>query len=280
VDDRSRIAVATNTHDAVIADAVADVLLLITELAENAVQHTPPLTDVTIRASRVGRGVAIEVEDRGPGFGEDQLERANALLEHPPEMSLAAGTGLGLLVTARLAARHGITVSLRNSPIGGTTAIVLIPHALLITGEVRDPIVGGGLLSTEGPTTPPASTLPDQPATPLPSVSLALPGPAEPDVPAPTAPTAANVAPWHWLTESPPARTSATGSPTAQVGEPQAGDQNVPAPLPRRIPPSAPGSDQNAPAAAASVSPDQAPATAAADRDSGNGPDASLADEP
>jgi anti-sigma regulatory factor (Ser/Thr protein kinase) len=283
--------VFTDTPDAVTADAAADVLHLITELAENAVQHTPPLTDVTIRASKVGRGLAVEVEDRGTGFAEKHLESANALLEHPPELGLAAGTGLGLLVTARLAARHGITVSLRSSPIGGTTAIVVLPQALLITGQVSDTVADAGLPRIDAPTAPPALALPVplQPATPSPAVSVPAvsvppvsgppPGPLESAGPGPTAPAAESPAPWHWLTESQSARTSGPESPSVDVGATRAGDLDTPTPLPRRIPPTSPLSERDD-AAPASADPDQDPAAEAADHDSGNGPDASLAEKP
>jgi hypothetical protein len=37
-----------------------------------------------------------------------------------------------MFVIARLATRHGIAVTLRSSPYGGTTAIVLIPHEIVV----------------------------------------------------------------------------------------------------------------------------------------------------
>ncbi|MBO0518156.1 ATPase, partial [Streptomyces beijiangensis] len=38
---------------------------------------------------------------------------------------------LGLFVISRLSARHDIKVHLRTSPYGGTTAVVLLPTAML-----------------------------------------------------------------------------------------------------------------------------------------------------
>ena len=57
----------------------------------------------------------------------------------PPQfdvVALADDLRLGMFVIARLATRHGIAVTLRSSPYGGTTAIVLIPHEIV----VRDPL--------------------------------------------------------------------------------------------------------------------------------------------
>lgn len=47
-------------------------------------------------------------------------------------MALADDLRLGMFVIARLAVRHGIHVTLRSSPYGGTTAIVLIPHEVVV----------------------------------------------------------------------------------------------------------------------------------------------------
>ena len=61
----------------------------------------------------------------------------NERLARPPEFDLVDSDQLGLFVVSRLAARHGVRVSLRSSDHGGTTAIVLLPHALVLAaGEV------------------------------------------------------------------------------------------------------------------------------------------------
>jgi len=257
-DDKTRVTVVSDNPDAVTVDATADVRLLVTELAENAVRHTPPLTEVTVRAGRVGRGLAIEVEDRGPGLADDALASANALLADPPDTSLLAGDRIGLLVVARLAARHGITVTLRASPIGGTTAIVLLPHAILAAGEVRDTIADGSLPRIDPDAPPPGGQSPETgPGTAQPARRVAPYVPAEPE--APPAPAAESLAPWYWLTESKPARPSA--APAAPSAFPAA-----PTPLPRRIRPGAAAVRQTGTAAPA-VDPDQPPTEAPAARD-------------
>ncbi len=57
----------------------------------------------------------------------EELADFNGRLASPPEFDLADSEQLGLFVVSRLAARHDIRVTLRGSPYGGTTAIVLIP---------------------------------------------------------------------------------------------------------------------------------------------------------
>jgi signal transduction histidine kinase len=113
--------------------AVSDVIHLVAELIENATSFSPPYTPVHVTGMLVANGFAIEVEDRGLGMSEGELEAANEQLRNPPDFNLSGATRLGLYVVARLAQRHGILIHLRRSPYGGTTAIVLIPRVLVVT---------------------------------------------------------------------------------------------------------------------------------------------------
>ncbi|MDA2808722.1 sensor histidine kinase [Nocardiopsis suaedae] len=113
---------------------VADVIHLVAELVENATSFSPPHTPVHIHSELVPKGVAVEIEDRGLGMGEEALARANATLREAPEfdvMALNQDLRLGLFVVARLAAKHDVHVQLCPSPYGGTRAVVLIPAALI-----------------------------------------------------------------------------------------------------------------------------------------------------
>jgi signal transduction histidine kinase len=113
---------------------VGDLVHLLAELIDNATSFSPPESRVEIRGNVVGRGVVIEVEDQGLGIESEQAEQLNALLHDPPDfgiMALSAEPRIGLFVVARLAARHGISVTLRESAYGGTRAIVLVRSELL-----------------------------------------------------------------------------------------------------------------------------------------------------
>ncbi|WP_084461458.1 sensor histidine kinase [Nocardia kruczakiae] len=118
----------------VLGTAVADLVHLLAELIDNAANFSPPDAPITVHGSIVGRGAVVEIVDRGLGMVFEQLEQVNTLLVEPPEFHEMALTGrrqLGLFVVGRLARRHGIGVTLRESPYGGVTAIVLIPAAAL-----------------------------------------------------------------------------------------------------------------------------------------------------
>jgi signal transduction histidine kinase len=141
VEDYTRIRVLCRTTAAVAGHAVADVIHLIAELAENATVFSPPNTPVRIQGDIVGRGFAVEIEDRGLGISAARLEEINANLANPPQFDLSGSDRLGLFIAGQLAQRHDIKITLRPSVYGGTTAIVLIPTALVVDEQSaeRDP---------------------------------------------------------------------------------------------------------------------------------------------
>ncbi len=131
VEDYARVEVRQLPEASVIGAAVADLTHLLAEIVENAAQFSPPHTRVRITGEPVGNGYAVEVEDRGLGMGKESLAEANRRIEQSEALDLFDSDRLGLFVVSRLAARHGIKVHLRTSPYGGTTAVVLLPTALL-----------------------------------------------------------------------------------------------------------------------------------------------------
>ena len=132
VEDYKRVTVFTMAEDAVTGPAVADMIHLLAELVENATLFSPSTSRVEVRAERVANGFAIEIDDRGLGIAPDQLADINQQLAKPPDFDLANADRLGLFVAGRLAARHNVRVSLRPSPFGGTTAIVLMPGSIVV----------------------------------------------------------------------------------------------------------------------------------------------------
>ena len=135
IEDYVRVDLATDSPDYLQGSGVADVTHLLAELIENAVAYSPPTTRVQVRGGRVANGYVVEVEDRGPGMPADALAALNQRLAEPPDFDVADSDQLGLFVVSRLAARHGIKVSMRPSIYGGITAIVLLPHSLVVSPE-------------------------------------------------------------------------------------------------------------------------------------------------
>src|SRR5580700_5113299 len=186
VEDYSRIRVTTGTRAALIGPAVADVIHMIAELAENATIFSPPTSPVRIHGDLVGRGYAIEIEDRGLGIPPEKLAEINRNFAHPPQFDLSGSERLGLFVAGQLAIRHDIRITVQGSPFGGTTAIVLIPTALVVaegsyTADVSPPpgerairITGRQAALARGVAEPAALT----PAAALTTAAEPLPGPA------------------------------------------------------------------------------------------------------
>jgi signal transduction histidine kinase len=137
VEDYARVEVRQLPEASVGGAAVADLTHLLAEVVENAAQFSPPHTRVRITGEPVGNGYAVEVEDRGLGMGQESLDEANRRIEQSEALDLFDSDRLGLFVVSRLAARHGIKVHLRTSPYGGTTAVVLLPTALLHGGAAE-----------------------------------------------------------------------------------------------------------------------------------------------
>ncbi|MEU6544798.1 sensor histidine kinase [Streptomyces sp. NPDC046859] len=131
VEDYARVEVRQLPEASVLGAAVADLTHLLAELVENAAQFSPPHTRVRVTGEPVGNGYAVEVEDRGLGMGREALAEANRRIEQSEALDLFDSDRLGLFVVSRLASRHGIKVHLSTSPYGGTTAVVLLPTALL-----------------------------------------------------------------------------------------------------------------------------------------------------
>ncbi|KPI01152.1 putative sensor with HAMP domain containing protein [Actinobacteria bacterium OK074] len=118
--------------------AVGPLVHVLAELMENAVSFSKPPTPVEVSASPVGRGFAVEIEDRGMGMDPDQYAEANELMADPPRMdvmSRADDARLGLYVVARLSANLGLNVEFRPSSFGGTRVVVLVPAELISEWE-------------------------------------------------------------------------------------------------------------------------------------------------
>jgi signal transduction histidine kinase len=157
VEDYTRVTVISDSEEAVAAVAVTDMIHLLAELIENATLFSPSSTRVEIRAERVANGFAVEVTDRGLGIPADQLHELNAQLAEPLDVGLADADRLGLFVAGRLAARHGVYVSLGPSPYLGTKAVVVLPEAIVVSETADHDVYGerqrgdSGLLNLRAP---------------------------------------------------------------------------------------------------------------------------------
>jgi signal transduction histidine kinase len=234
VEDYKRVSVLTAAEDAVVGPAVADMIHLLAELIENATLYSPSGTQVEIRAGRVANGFAVEVDDRGLGIEPDQLREINQQLASPPDFDLADADRLGLFVGAKLAAKHGVRVSLRPSPYGGTSAIALMPNGIVAPGVFSQ----AGLRPDGEPQAGPRLPAPRPARLDLASTTaLALTGRRAAEPPGPAAqPMTASARLPAAADRAEPAPSAATGLPSAAAsgGLPGAVVPGVHAGLPRR----------------------------------------------
>ncbi|MEU2496312.1 nitrate- and nitrite sensing domain-containing protein [Streptomyces sp. NPDC007883] len=168
IEDYTRVVVPPMPAVGVGADAVADVVHLVAELVENATAFSPPHTQVTMRTGEARNGFVLEIDDRGLGMDGEELAQAHRTLARPGDFDPVQDERLGLYIVGRLAARHGITVTLTRSPYGGTTAVVLLPHTIITpaapepdpgasSAPVREPAAApsGGAVAPRAGRTPP-----------------------------------------------------------------------------------------------------------------------------
>ncbi|MER7458099.1 sensor histidine kinase [Micromonospora sp. NPDC126480] len=243
-----------DTDVSVAAHAVNDVVRLVAELLDNATRFSPPNTTVVADGRRIRDYVLIQVEDRGLGLSDEQLDSLNRRLAEPPSVDVAAFRLMGLAVVSRLAARYGIRVELRRNVEGGTVAQVTLPTATVVlpAGRGQAPItrprqplaVEQTPLSSAGFGEPLAgatrtATLPDQWRT-----DQAPPAPWQaPEQARDTTATvqARDTVPG-WDVPAPMATNGLTGAPpTTTPAQPTSGGNGLPAaayppPLPRRAP--------------------------------------------
>ncbi|HEX6099700.1 MAG TPA: ATP-binding protein [Thermoanaerobaculia bacterium] len=92
-------------------------------LLRNAIQHSPAGAAVEVHAAQEADGVVIRVEDRGPGFRDEDLPR----LFEPFFTRRRGGTGLGLSLVRRIVDDHHGQIEARNREGGGASVRIVLP---------------------------------------------------------------------------------------------------------------------------------------------------------
>jgi hypothetical protein len=120
-------------------EAADDLASLLAELVDNATSFSAPETRVRVGGQEVGSGYVLEVEDRGLGMTDGELEAVNRRLAGDPAAGEDLDQRLGAWVAGRLARRHDLRVQLRRSAYGGVTALVFLPEPLVLEAEPAAP---------------------------------------------------------------------------------------------------------------------------------------------
>jgi hypothetical protein len=132
IEDYERVSYEVQPGIAVRGPAVHDSVHLLVELIDNATSFSAADMPVHITGRILSSGGAlVDVTDRGIGMPAKEMAYANQQLDNPPAPDIDVPKWMGLLVVARLAAKHGIRVRLNQAELGGLTAMVWLPDEIL-----------------------------------------------------------------------------------------------------------------------------------------------------
>jgi signal transduction histidine kinase len=122
--DQSRVLLDQPTPSTEVRVKRGDMVRLLTNLIDNALQHGPADGRVTVSARGVSeKKVRVCVHDEGGRIPPEAIER---LIERfyrvdASRSRASGGTGLGLTIAAEIAHRHGTDLDIQSNPAQGTT---------------------------------------------------------------------------------------------------------------------------------------------------------------
>lgn len=132
IEDYNRVAWRWVEPAVVVGSVTADLTHLLAELLENAVTATPGGFTVEVAGQKTAHGYSLGIIDAGHGLTDTDLDNANRRLRGHAPRTATPSHGMGHYVAGLLAARHGIRVTLENSPGRGITAVIDLPPSLLV----------------------------------------------------------------------------------------------------------------------------------------------------
>jgi two-component system sensor histidine kinase KdpD len=103
-------------------------------VVQNAVRYAPPGEPVRVVGAAADGLLHLRVIDRGPGIAPAERERVFQPFQRSsdarparPEAGGGAGAGLGLAVAKGFLTAMGGTISVEDTPGGGTTMVIGLP---------------------------------------------------------------------------------------------------------------------------------------------------------
>ena len=107
-----------------VAGDPAALAVLVRNLVDNALRYTPAGGRVRLTLAAQPKGPLLAVDDNGPGIPEAERERVFERFVRGAAAADAAGSGLGLAIVRSIAQRHGASVVLGESALGGLRVAV------------------------------------------------------------------------------------------------------------------------------------------------------------
>jgi two-component system sensor histidine kinase KdpD len=103
-------------------------------LLENATKYSPPKSAIEVAAFADGASVEVAVSDRGPGVGEEDVDRVFEKF-YRVRAGEGGGAGLGLAICRGIVVAHGGRIWVENREGGGASFRFTLP----LEGAVRAP---------------------------------------------------------------------------------------------------------------------------------------------
>jgi signal transduction histidine kinase len=110
-----------------VAGDAQQLTILLNNLVDNALRHTPRGGKVDVSAALRGHRPCLSVADTGPGIPAAERERVFDRFYRSADAPPSTGSGLGLAIVRAVAQRHGAAVTLEDAPSGGLLVSVLFP---------------------------------------------------------------------------------------------------------------------------------------------------------
>jgi signal transduction histidine kinase len=117
-----------------------DIGLLLDNLIENALRHTPDGSKVTLAARSRGHHLVLEVSDEGDGIPDEALPYIFDRFYRARSADGTRGSGLGLAIVKAIAESHRGTVDVESEIGVGTTFRVELPGFECEPAERRIPL--------------------------------------------------------------------------------------------------------------------------------------------
>ncbi|MBX3222778.1 MAG: HAMP domain-containing histidine kinase [Labilithrix sp.] len=129
--------VAVEGDDACVRGVRGDLVRMIRNLVDNAIDHGAGDAPVLLRLTSTEARAGIIVENDGPGVAEEDRDRIFEHFHRGADARAISGAGLGLGIAREVAVRHGGELTL-DSIANPTRFIVRLPLATAVAGAERD----------------------------------------------------------------------------------------------------------------------------------------------
>ncbi|MCE9620803.1 MAG: HAMP domain-containing protein [Actinomycetia bacterium] len=121
---QDRVRVSTSLGDLSVLGDATQLARLVRNLLDNAIRHAT--SEVAVACVGMGDVVRLTIDDDGPGIPQHERVRMFERFARMDEARTtgAGGTGLGLAIAHDIVDRHGGTIGIETSPLGGARLVV------------------------------------------------------------------------------------------------------------------------------------------------------------